>query len=88
MTYEVKDNTGTLFKNFKKEKESQPDFKGDAMVDGIKKSIAAWKKTSKGGNEYLSISFSDFKESEGPTEHQEAKANGYAPKPLEDSIPF
>ena len=87
MAYEMKDNSGALFANFKKEKETQPDFKGDVMIDGIKKTIAAWKKTTIGGAEYLSLSFGEFKEQE-QTEHQESKANGYQPQQLDDDIPF
>jgi hypothetical protein len=34
MAYEHKENKGSLFKNDKKEEEKQPDYTGQANVDG------------------------------------------------------
>ena len=54
-----KDNSGALFVNDNKEKESQPDYSGPCMVNGKKMRIAAWQNTSDGGKTYLGLSFSD-----------------------------
>ena len=54
---EQKDNSGVLFPNNKKEKETQPDITGKAMVNGVEVQISGWKKKSKNGNEYISLSF-------------------------------
>jgi len=59
MAYEQKDNSGSLFKNDKKEKETQPDYKGKCIVDGVEKEMAAWVKTSKAGKTYMSFKFSE-----------------------------
>ena len=53
---ENKDNSGVLFAN-KKTKDNQPDFRGTVKVNGVDLDISGWKKTSKNGNEYFSLSF-------------------------------
>lgn len=53
-----RNNTGVLFTNAKKEKETHPDFKGNGNFEGVEFEISAWEKTSEKGTKYLSISFS------------------------------
>lgn len=55
---EQKDNTGVLFINNKKMNEKQPDYTGSA-INGIKKDVSGWKKKSKNGDTYLSLSIKD-----------------------------
>ena len=58
------DNSGVLFVNDRKEKENQPDYTGNIVLNGEKKRLAGWKKTSKSDPSmtFLSISVSDFQE--------------------------
>lgn len=58
------DNSGVLFVNDRKEKDSQPDYTGNIVMGGVKKRLAGWKKTSKSDPSmtFLSISVSDFQE--------------------------
>jgi hypothetical protein len=57
MAYEQKQNSGSLFPNKRKEKESHPDLTGTLDVDGVQYWINAWSKTAKtNGEEWLSIS--------------------------------
>ena len=49
-------NRGVLFANDKKGNEKRPDFTGDLNVGGVEYKISAWKKSSKAGNNFLSIS--------------------------------
>lgn len=51
--FEMKDNTFTLFRNSKKEKESQPDYQGDMMWKGEKIRISGWLNESKSGTKYI-----------------------------------
>ena len=54
---EHKENTGILFKNNYKEKESQPDYKGTALIDGQYKDVALWINTSKNNVQYFKAQF-------------------------------
>jgi uncharacterized protein (DUF736 family) len=55
MTFEIKEGNGALFKNDRKEKDSQPDFKGDAKINGEMYWVSAWIRTSKGGMRFMSL---------------------------------
>jgi len=49
-----KENTGSLFKNDKKENEKQPDYKGKINIRGEVMEIALWVRESSKGTKYLS----------------------------------
>ena len=64
MPYEHRDNTYGLFVNmFKKDGDKQPDFRGDALIDGKEKKIAGWRKKDKNGNTFISGVFEDPQDS-------------------------
>ena len=50
------ENRGSIFKNDKKEEEKHPDMTGSLNVNGTDYWISAWKKTSKAGTSFLSLS--------------------------------
>jgi uncharacterized protein (DUF736 family) len=54
---ETKINTGAIFKNDKKTKDTQPDYRGKVNVDGKELEISLWLKTSKAGTSYFSAAF-------------------------------
>ena len=60
--FEQKDFTGVLFKNDKKEKDSQPDLTGNVMLNHVKYRLAAWRKEGKKGA-FLSLVVSEFQDS-------------------------
>jgi uncharacterized protein (DUF736 family) len=67
MSYEQRENTGALFRNDKKQPgERTPDYRGDAMVNGVKVEIAAWIKESASGKKYMSLKFQEPREREAP----------------------
>lgn len=89
MAFEHKDNSGTLFKNDKKETESHPNAKGEAKIGGVMYWVAAWTKKDKNGNPWQSLSFTPKEQ------RQEAKQPTSAGKrdprdltDIEDAIPF
>jgi uncharacterized protein (DUF736 family) len=49
-------NRGSLFKNEKKEEEKHPDMTGSINIDGTEYWISGWKKTSKAGSGFISLS--------------------------------
>jgi len=70
--------TGVLFRNERKEKDTQPDYKGSCEVNGIEYWISGWKKqTAKGPA--LSMRF-EVKE--------EKRAEPKNPQPDDTDIPF
>ncbi len=59
MAFELKDNSGALFKNDQKKTDNHPDYTGKVKVNGREMRIAAWLKASKGGKGFMSLSFSE-----------------------------
>jgi len=83
MSYEQRDNSGTLFKNEKREKDSHPNATGKAMIGGVMYYVSAWtKKGSKGPFQSLS-----FKPVEERIRGGLREGGGNAPG-LDDEIPF
>ena len=56
MAYEQRDNSGTLFKNDRKETVKHPDYKGTVMVGGVLYWISAWIKDGNSGK-FMSLAF-------------------------------
>jgi hypothetical protein len=85
MAYEHREGSGSLFKNLKKEEgSSQPDYRGNAMVNGTVMEIAAWIKEGKNGGKFMSLSIK-------PKEEREAAPEKKAPSKfdfLDDPTPF
>ena len=58
MSYEQKPNTGSLFRNDRKESDTHPDYKGSALIDGLGDCwLDAWINTAKDGSKYMSLKF-------------------------------
>ena len=49
-------NRGSLFKNDKKLEEKHPDMNGSINIEGTEYWISGWKKTSKAGSGFISLS--------------------------------
>lgn len=96
MAYEQKDNTGSLFKNERREKDTHAHARGSALIDGVEYWIDAWTNTDRNGNKYQSLKFKRKDEQQSaarPTQAQSyAAASGGRPAaPFDDdpdSIPF
>lgn len=58
MAYEQKNLSGVLFVNNDKQKESHPDYKGNATINGVEYWLSGWKKQSRDGSKkFLSLAF-------------------------------
>ena len=88
MAYQQKDNSGSLFKNDRKESDTHPDYKGTALVDGVEHWLDAWINEASDGRKYLSLKLKP----------KEARGNGDPPRSrpqpaafdtdLDDDVPF
>ena len=78
---ETKVNTGAIFKNDKKTKETHPDYRGKVNVNGKDMEVALWLKESKMGLKYFSAQFTPpYKRAElSPTPIAQAE---------DDDLPF
>ena len=84
-------NRGALFKNDRKEKETQPDYKGSLNVGGVDYWISSWLQTSKAGVKYMSLAVNPKEEKKEPTLAQKAAASGNSATvdaDFDDSLPF
>lgn len=82
MAYEQRDNSGSMFKNNRKENERQADMTGSIMVDGTEYWLNAWRKVDKNGNPWYSFS----------VKKKESRQGSSNPPPArnvpDDEIPF
>jgi len=98
MAYEQRDNSGSIFVNDRKEKDTHPDRTGTAMIDGVMYYVSGWLKQGNKGP-FLSLA---FKRKDDQPQQQSLGSKGRpAPKrpdpistgrgrneDLDDSIPF
>lgn len=83
MAYEQKENQGALFKNEDKSSDAMPDYKGSINVQGKDFWIAAWIKTSKKGQKFMSLSV------QSKDKNERAGTVGRASKKdLDTDVPF
>ena len=81
----MKEGSGSLFKNTRKEKETHPDYNGSIMVNGKEHWLSAWVKEGKNGK-FFSVSIGQEKKPKGFTE---AGSNELPKHTIEDdSVPF
>jgi hypothetical protein len=100
MAYELREGQGSMFPNRKKEPGSkQPDWRGDALVNGVVMEVAGWSKEgAKGSFLSLSIKPKQERKDDAPTGGGQPRqyaddriTSGPAPRRTEnmdDDIPF
>lgn len=57
MAFEQRQNSGSIFKNDRKEKDTHPDGKGSALIDGVEYWVSSWNKVGANGVQFRSLSF-------------------------------
>lgn len=92
MPYEQRDNSGSVFVNDRKEKDTHPDRTGTAMIDGRMYWISGWLKESADGKKFMSLAFKP-KEEARQSISQRATPSHPAPRrsmkeDMDDEIPF
>ena len=84
MAFEKRDNSGSLFVNQRKEKDSHPDYDGSIMVNGVEFWIKGWKKQGQ-GKTFLSLSVTPKQERAQEIKQQ---ARGGFREELDDDLPI
>jgi hypothetical protein len=74
-----RDNSGTISKNTRKEKDTHPDIKGSAAIGGVAYWVSGWQKSNDNGT-YYSLAFQPKDEQKPASKPQ--------PAGLDDDIPF
>lgn len=96
MAYELRDNSGSVFKNDKKENDKHPDYKGTVMVNGKEMWISMWVKTAQSGknqgSKFFSVAFKDkemknFSANDFPGGSNFPPTPPPVPEPIDD-LPF
>lgn len=78
MAYEIMDNTGSVFPNNRRAKESHPNVTGSATIDGVQYFMDGWTKTTSDGRKWISFSFKK-KHKQHPTESAEDSSSNDIP---------
>lgn len=82
MAYTHKENSGSLFKNEKREKDTHPHMTGTALIGGVEYWVSAWTKEGEKGR-WQSLAFK-------PKEQAQAKpgASKVGGGDIADDLPF
>jgi hypothetical protein len=57
MAYEMKPDTGSLFKNDRREKDTHANARGSALIGGVEYWVDAWTNETQSGDKYQSLKF-------------------------------
>jgi hypothetical protein len=87
MTFEMKPNTGSLFRVEDRKSDTHPEYSGSALIEGVEYFVDAWvnevKSGAKAGKKYFSFKFKPKQQSGGSSRQQTQSA------PIDDSgVPF
>lgn len=80
MAFDQKNNTGVIFRNDRREKDSHPNGKGTALIDGVEYWLSSWTKMSANGTKFQSLSFTrkEAKNAPAPAPSKEPARQSYA----------
>ena len=85
-----REGSGSLFKNTKRDKDSQPNARGECMIGGVIYSVSAWTKKDRNGNPWQSLAFQPKESTAG--QYRDARDGPGPGKPpaadFDDEIPF
>ncbi len=88
MAYEMKNNTASIFKNYKKEKDTHPDMKGEALIDGKSFRVSAWRKEDKNNNAWFSVALTEKDQNKPVMDSTPAGRDDRPNDVQDDEIPF
>jgi len=78
MAYEMKPNSGSLFRVEDKKSDTHPDYNGSALIDGVDYYMDGWVNEIQSGNnagkKYLNVKFKAKQQSGGSSSQQTQQA--------------
>jgi hypothetical protein len=88
MAYELKDNSGSIFRNEKREKDTHPHGTGKCLIGGVLYYVSAWTKEGTNGR-FQSLSFKpvETKQETEPSQNNRTRPAGNK-YPDDQEIPF
>jgi hypothetical protein len=87
MTEQNNDMRGAIWANDRKDKETHPDFRGQAMINGVEYWVSAWRRKPDANPKAPALSFS-FQEKEEKPSDNASYHNAEAQNNINDEIPF
>lgn len=86
--YEIKPNTGSLFRVEDRKSDTHPEYSGSALIEGVEYFVDAWvnevKSGPKAGKKYFSFKFKPKQQQSGGSSRQTQQ-----PAPIDDAnVPF
>lgn len=84
MSYEQKDNSGSVWVNDRKEQDTHPDRTGSAKISGVDYWVNGWLRKTNDGKPYLSLSFKP--KIAKPVEGEKSVGGGRSA--FDDDMPF
>lgn len=88
MAYEMRPNTGSLFRNDKKESDTHADYKGSAQIAGTDMWVDAWINESSSGVKYMSLKFKVKDQTFSATPPKGTATEPMTAADLDDDVPF
>lgn len=83
--YEIKDESGSLFRNKRREKDTHPTHKGSCKIAGVEYWISAWVNEAKSsGEKYFGLKFEAKEQQPGGARPQSQQAE----QSFDDDVPF
>ena len=80
MAFEHKDNSGSIFRNDKRDNDRQPTHQGSCKINNQEFWISAWVNETKAGAKYFSLKFQ-------PKEGEFVRSSD-KPQDFDDDVPF
>lgn len=88
MTYEQKDNSGSLFKNDRKEQDTHADYRGTIKVDGVEYWLDAWLNESSNGTKYMGLRVKPKDSAGSGQQRQRPQPAAFDSDLDDDDVPF